>query len=144
MKSKLMTSILLVPLAITSMVLSAAEDLIIITAMDNTEQIKLEDVSRIFLGKATRFPSGEIVVPLNLHPSDPIYAEFARVVLKKTESQLRAYWAKQVFTGKRRPPRVISSTKELQQMIASDKQYLSYVGKSKVSRDVRRVIEVSR
>jgi hypothetical protein len=144
MKSSLISGLLVMSLAIATGTVNAAGQLVIITATDNTENIKLEDVTRIFLGKVTSFPSGEIVVPLNIDPSDPSYAEFARVVLKKTESQLRAYWAKQVFTGKRRPPRVISTTEELLALVASDGQYLSYIDKDDITHDVRWVIEVEK
>ncbi len=74
-----------------------------VTAADNTEQLNLDDVARIFLGKVTRYPSGEEVEPLNMDPSDPSFTKFARVVLNKTPSQLKAYWAKRIFTGKANP-----------------------------------------
>ena len=123
---------------------ASAEDLVIVTATDNVEQLNLDDVARIFLGKVTRFPGGEEVVPLNLDPEDPSYEEFARLVLKKTPSQLKAYWAKRVFTGKGKPPRTISSVEELLTLVASDKRYLSYVDKHKVNHTVRWVIVLER
>lgn len=119
-----------------------AAELVVITAADNTEQLKLDDVARIFLGKVTRYPSGETVEPLNMDPSDPSFAEFARIVLKKSPSQLKAYWAKRIFTGKGKPPRNINSTEELRALVASDKRYLSYLDKNNVDHTVRWVIEL--
>ena len=117
-----------------------AEELVVVTAADNVEELQLEDVARIFLGKVTRYPSGEEVVPLNMDPADPSFAEFARKVLKKTPSQLKAYWAKRIFTGKGKPPRSISSVEELRALVASDKRYLSYLDKNNVDHTVRWVI----
>lgn len=119
---------------------AAAEELIIVTAKDNVEELRLEDVSRIFLGKVTRFPSGEEVVPLDLDPADPSYAEFANEVLNKTPAQLKAYWAKRIFTGKGRPPRAIDTSEELLELVASDKRYLSYLDRNNVDHTVRWVI----
>ena len=119
---------------------SQAEDLVVITANDNVEQLDVDDVARIFLGKVTKFPSGEEVVPLNLDPADPSFAEFARIVLKKTPAQLKAYWAKRVFTGKGQPPRSITSNEELRELVSSDKRYLSYLDKNNVDHTVRWVI----
>ena len=117
-----------------------AGDLVIVTSADNVEDLQLEDVARIFLGKVTRYPSGEVVEPLNLDPDDPSYAEFARKVLNKTPAQLKAYWAKRIFTGKGKPPRTITSSEELRALVSSDKRYLSYLDKNNVDHTVRWVI----
>ena len=120
--------------------IAAAEELVIVTAQDNVEELRLEDVARIFLGKVTRYPSGEEVVPLDLDPADPSYAEFARKVLRKTPAQLKAYWAKRIFTGKGKPPRAIASSEELLELVSSDKRYLSYIDRNNVDHTVRWVI----
>ena len=119
-----------------------ADELVVITAPDNSEELQLSDVARIFLGKARRFPSGAEVEPLDIDPSNPSYAEFARLVLKKTPSQLRAYWAKQMFTGKGRPPKVLASPEQLREMVARHKRYLSYLEENQVDETVRPVITV--
>ncbi len=133
-----------VALILTMMLLHPvrAQELVVVTAADNTEQLNLDDVARIFLGKVTRYPSGEEVEPLNMDPSDPGFAKFARVVLKKTPSQLKAYWAKRIFTGKGKPPRSISNAAELRALVASNKRYLTYLDKSNVDHTVRWVIEL--
>lgn len=120
-----------------------ASDLVVITAKDNAHSLDIKDVSRIFLGKITQYPNGEKVTPLDINPSDPSYEQFARVVLKKNPSQLRAYWAKRVFTGKGKPPKIIATTDELLSLVSSDKQYLSYTDKNNNQFDVRWVIEVN-
>ena len=117
-----------------------AEELVVVTASDNVEDLNIDDVARIFLGKVNKFPSGEEVVPLNMDPSDPSFADFARVVLKKSPSQLKAYWAKRIFTGKGKPPRSIGNSEELRALVASDKRYLSYLDKNNVDHTVRWVI----
>lgn len=117
-----------------------AEELVIITSLDNPQALDLDDVARIFLGKISQFPGGEEVVPLNIHPDDPSYEVFSRTVLKKTPSQLKAYWAKRVFTGKGKPPETFSSAEEVLDLVASDKRYLSYIDKDNVNQSVRWVI----
>lgn len=117
-----------------------AEELVVVTASDNVEDLNIDDVARIFLGKVNKFPSGEEVVPLNMDPSDPSFADFARVVLKKSPSQLKAYWAKRIFTGKGKPPRSIANSEELRALVASDKRYLSYLDRNNVDHTVRWVI----
>ena len=117
-------------------------DLVIITATDNVEELQLEDIARIYLGKVNRYPSGAEVVPLDLDPSDPSYARFARLVLKKTPAQLKAYWAKRIFTGKGKPPRSLQNREELRALVASHKRYLSYIDSGQADNSVRWVIEL--
>ena len=121
-----------------------AGDLVVITATDNVEELSVDDVARIFLGKVTKYPGGEEVVPLNLDPADPSYAEFSRIVLRKSPSQLKAYWAKRIFTGKGKPPRTITSSEELLALVASNKRYLSYLDRDNVDHTVRWVLVLQR
>lgn len=117
-----------------------SSDLVIVTAKDNIQSLNIDDVARIFLGKITQYPWGEEVIPLNMDPTDPSYNQFARIVLKKTPSQLKAYWAKRIFTGKGKPPQTFKSAEELLELVASDKRYLSYVDKNQATHQVRWVI----
>jgi len=114
-----------------------ADNLVIITSVKNTKNLPLKDVARIYLGKATLIPDGDKFVPLNLSPSNPLYAEFSRKVLNKSVNQLRAYWAKRIFTGKGRPPKVIEAPQELKEIIAEDERYLGYLDREMADRTVR-------
>ena len=143
-KNRFRSQCLMVLLFIGISLAVVAEEIVIITAEDNVETLDLDDVARIFLGKVNQFPSGEEVVPLNLDPSDPSYEAFARVVLKKTPSQLKAYWAKRIFTGKGKPPASFESAEEVLNLVASDKRYLSYVDKHNINHQVRWVIVLNR
>lgn len=121
---------------------SVADNLVIISSPENVEQLNLDDVARIFLGKVTQYPSGETVEPIDIDPTHPSYERFAQIVLNKSPSQLRAYWAKQIFTGKGRPPQVVASARDLQDIVASDSRYLSYINSEDIENDLRWIIEL--
>ena len=121
---------------------AVASDLVVVTSVENMESLDIDDVARIFLGKVNSFPSGEEVIPVDIDPTDPSFARFARLVLKKNPSQLRAYWAKRIFTGRGKPPQIIRTTEELKALVASDKRYLSYLDKSEADQTLRWVIEI--
>ena len=119
-----------------------ASDLVVITSNDNMESLNIDDVARIFLGKVNKFPSGAEVIPLDIDPMHPSFARFAREVLKKNPSQLRAYWAKRIFTGRGKPPQIIQTSAALRDLVSSDKRYLSYLDKSVADDTVRWIIEL--
>lgn len=99
----------------------------------------MQDVARLFLGKKMIVADGNKLVPLNLSESDPIYEEFSRRVLKKSVSQLRAYWAKLIFTGKARPPTVVSR-EQLIDSITNDSSYIGYLDEKKEEYNIRWII----
>lgn len=121
---------------------ASAGDLVIVVNPENKQTLKIDDVARIYLGKKTYFPDGNKAIPLDLDPKDPLYEEFVAKVLKKSPRQLRAYWAKRIFTGKGRPPKSVSQQPDLRDVIASDKAFVGYLGQTHVDNTVRTVITV--
>jgi len=120
-----------------------ADKLVVITARENVEELSVDDVARIFLGKVTRYPSGAEVVPLDLDPSDPGFARFARLVLKKSPAQLKAYWSKRVFTGKGKPPRRVATRAALLELVESHPRYLAYLNADDADNGVRWILELN-
>jgi len=119
-----------------------AEELVVIVNPDMQGSMSHTDVARIFLGKSTQFPSGELAEPLDVDPSHPNYHVFAREVLNKSPSQLRAYWAKQIFTGRGLPPKSAKDEEELRTLVAENKRYLSYIDSAKKDDSVRAVLKI--
>jgi hypothetical protein len=89
-----------------------------------------------FLGKLDAFPDGATAVPLDL-PKGPIREEFYLKVTGKNPSQVKAYWAKQMFTGSGQPPKEIESSTDLIDLIAKNPNLVGYVEKSKVNASVK-------
>ena len=120
-----------------------SEEIVIIVSPDNTESLEIEDVARIYLGKRSRFPGGGNVIPLDINPGDPAYGAFALRVLKKTPTQLRAYWAKRIFTGKGKPPRVVTNAQEMLQLVQGNSQFLGYAGREHLNDSVRQILVIA-
>ncbi len=142
MMNRLTRTVAILALLVILPIKALAADLVIVTSTENVENFDIEDVARIYLGKVNQFPSGATVIPLDIDPMDPSFAVFAREVLKKNPSQLRAYWAKRVFTGRGKPPQIIRTSEELRALVSSDKRYLAYLVKSQADSTVRAVIEL--
>ena len=116
-----------------------ADSLTVVTSLGNDEALDLDQVARIFLGKTAQYPSGAPVIALNLDPGDPRYVEFCQRVLKKTPNQLKAYWARRVFTGRGKPPPQVDSAR-MQALLVSDRRYLGYLDRLDSQPRLRRVI----
>jgi hypothetical protein len=63
------------------------------------EQLRVEQVSRIFLGLNDTLPNGAFVTPVDAPESSALYQDFYTKVIGKTAAQIKAYRARQSFTG---------------------------------------------
>jgi len=141
MKSKLFIMVALM-LAMVGSHRVLAEDVVVIVNPNIKGSMSRHEVAQIFLGKSTQFPSGEMAKPLDIDPADPNYERFAREVLRKSPEQLRAYWAKQVFTGRGSPPEAGKNDEVLRALVAEDRRYLSYISDDKKDASVRVVFGI--
>ena len=97
-------------------------EILVITSKDNKLQnISDKKLSNIYLKKVTKIGDKKIV------PIDNIddYDKFYKKVVKKTPQQIHAYWMKEIFTGKKRPPKRVSR-QEVSKELKSTKKSISY------------------
>ena len=77
---------------------------VIVNASNPMVSITRENVSRIFLKKATKFPNGLSASPVDLPASSAARESFSKEVLGKTASAIEAYWQQLIFSGRDVPP----------------------------------------
>lgn len=106
--------------------LAHAEVTVIVNAA-NTASLDDEAVAALFLGQAKTFAGGTEAVPVNQKDSAAATGEFAGRYLKKTPAQLRAFWAKQVFTGAGRPPKELDGDEAVIKFVAATPGAIGYI-----------------
>lgn len=115
----------------------AFAEVAVIVHPSNANALDEAAVSKIFLGREKSFADGKSVVPLSLVESSPASTAFNDAVLKKSSSQLKAYWSKLVFTGKGTPPKEIATDEEMIKLVATNPSVIGYVDASKVDGSVK-------
>ncbi len=105
----------------------ASAEVEVIVHPSNGAALDLDSIQRIFLGKTRAFPGGGEAVAISAKEGSPEETEFTEKVLSKTPKQLKAYWAKMVFTGKGTPPRQVDSTAEMLQLISANPNLIGFV-----------------
>jgi ABC-type phosphate transport system substrate-binding protein len=121
---------------------AAAELVVIVNAKNPVATLTADQVSQLFLGKSGSFPGGAAATPFNLGEGVALRDEFHAKVTDKNPGQVKAYWAKQMFTGKASPPRELGSVAEVKKMVASDPGAIGYVDKSALDSSVKSVLVV--
>lgn len=126
-------------LCIAALLLSqlAFAEVAVIVHPSNANALDEATVAKIFLGREKSFADGKSVVPVSLSESAAASTAFNDTVLKKSSSQLKAYWSKLVFTGKGTPPKEISSDEEMIKLVATNPSLIGYVDASKVDASVK-------
>lgn len=101
-------------------------ELLIISHPSQSWSLESDDIARIFLSKTTNI-DGEKIVPLYLKTGDPVHTKFIEKVLNKSETQLKSYWSRLVFTGKAKPPKDVSTQSDMLKLVAENPQMVGYI-----------------
>ncbi len=91
------------------------------------------DISNVYLDK-TREVSGIAIEPLDLKEWTSVKNDFYRDVIKKNASQLNAYWARKLFTGRGKPPRNFKDIRSLSHFLQKNPKAIAYMPASAVAR----------
>jgi ABC-type phosphate transport system substrate-binding protein len=119
---------------------AAADVVVILNPQNPNAALTKSDISDIFLGKSTEFPGGGPATPIEHAESAPIRAEFHASVTGKSSGQLKAYWAKVVFTGKGQPPKEGLNSQDIKKIVASDPTAIGYIEKGALDTSVKAVL----
>ncbi len=135
MKSILNKNLMTLALLFASLTVSA--DIAVVVHPSVPDNGASDVISKVFLGKAKSLPSGQKIVPINLEQGDPIREEFNDKVLNKSESQLKSYWSKLIFTGKGQPPKDVGSEADVIKLVADNPNIIGYVSPGAVTAGVK-------
>ena len=136
MNSKLPQLIIAALFSILFVAKSWAEVAVIVhPSVSATASVK--DISRVFLGKSKSLPGGHKVKPVGQSVGSTAREEFNKKVLKKSNSQLKSYWSKRIFTGKGQPPKALGSDADVIAKVSSDPGSIGYISKDSVTDSVK-------
>lgn len=123
----------LIVLSLSSFCASAVT---VIVHPSNSASLDESELKKIFLGKSKTFPDGNKIEPIDL-ASGGARDEFVKSVLGRSESQIKAYWAKLIFTGKGQAPKTLDSEAEIIKMVSQTPSAIAYVSDGAVTDSVK-------
>jgi ABC-type phosphate transport system substrate-binding protein len=116
---------------------AAQEVVAVVSARSPITTLNPEQVADIFLGKASRFPDGTQAVPIDQTEESDVRDKFYALYAGKSPSQVKAHWAKIVFTGRGHPPKQVQSNAEAKKAIADNPRAIGYIDARSVDTSVR-------
>jgi ABC-type phosphate transport system substrate-binding protein len=117
----------------------AQAEVVVVTNKATPDMTK-EQVSDVFMGKASSLPGGASAVPIDLPESSPLREEFYTKLTGKSAAQVKSYWAKMSFTGKGTPPKEVPSSSDIKKAVAATPGTIGYVEKAALDSSVKPVL----
>jgi ABC-type phosphate transport system substrate-binding protein len=105
------------------------------------DSISKSEAADIFLGKMKKLADGTQITVIEHKDGDPVKDEFYDKVVGKTTSQLKAYWAKLVFTGEGVPPKEYGGDKAILDHVSATPGAIGYVSDGSVDKSVKVLFE---
>lgn len=124
-------------------VFSNEDRVVVVTHPDNQNEITQKDLYRLYFGKLATLPNGQRLVPIVNNGDEDQLKLFASQVLQRSTQQLRSYWARQLFTGKGKPPVRVDDSTALKELIANNPEFVGYLWESEVDASVRVLLTAS-
>ncbi len=112
----------------------------IIVHPKNASDLDKRAIAKLFLGKYKSFPGGSKALPINIKEGADARESFDSSILGKNASQLKAYWSKQLFTGKGTPPKEVEDQEEIKKLVAENPSVIGYIDSDLVDDSVKVVL----
>ena len=100
---------------------------IIVNPANHIDSVDRTFLSNVFLKKVATWRNDWTVRPVQLSRRFPVREQFTREILKKSPSQLRSYWNRQIFSGKAVPPPELESQEDVIRYVLANKGAIGYV-----------------
>lgn len=137
MKKSLLSALLLATCSCTAY----AGVAVIVNPANGNAQMTEEQVQQLFLGKTSSFPNGTPALPVDQPSSSASNTAFYEQVVKKSGSQLKAYWTKLVFSGGGTPPQEVGDDNAVKQIVATNPNAIGYIDSAKVDASIKVVLQ---
>ena len=127
---------------VTSSSSPLAEVAVVVSAKSGATTLSADQVSDIFLGKANALPGAGQAVPIDQSDSSGVREEFYQKATSKNAAQVKAYWAKQIFSGKGQPPKEVGDSAAVKTLLASNPNMIGYIDKGSVDASVKVLLTI--
>ena len=103
---------------------------VIVHASNPISSMTSSEISNLFLKRVTRWRNGQGVVPVDLSANSAVRDDFSDAVHGRDASAVKAYWTRQIFSGRGVPPTERRTDVEVVTFVAATPGAIGYVSRS--------------
>lgn len=106
---------------------SAATIYVVANKAAKTFDVTNDQLKQLFLDETTIVVNGVKLRPIDAPPGSDVRRDFYKIVAQRSNTQMKSYWARMVFTGKGVPPETSASELEVEKTVAQSEQKIGYL-----------------
>jgi ABC-type phosphate transport system substrate-binding protein len=114
-----------------------ADVVAVVSAKSAITSLSKAQLLDIFLGRISRFPNGAQAIPVDQAEDAPAREQFYAMLAGRSAAQMKAYWAKIIFTGRGQPPQEVRDDVAMKEKIAENPDAVGYIEAALVDGSVR-------
>lgn len=119
-----------------------ADVIVIVSAKSPIKSLSNDQASDLFLGKVADFPDGTKATPLDQNEGSSVRDTFYRKSTGKAPAQMKAHWARMLFTGRAQPPVESGDSESIKKLVAANPGLIGYIDKAALDNSVRPVLVI--
>jgi ABC-type phosphate transport system substrate-binding protein len=119
----------------------AMADVVVIGNPGGPDSISKNQVRDLYLNRSKALPDGQKATPFELPEGNAVRAQFHDKVTGRNDAQLKAFWSKQVFTGRGQPPSEAASAASMKAQVSSTPGGIGYIDEADLDSSVKVVLK---
>ena len=107
------------------------------------DKIDASQTTQIFLKQVQTWSNGKPIQPIDIKEGSPLRMEFYTKITGRSPGQLRAYWARQSFTGMGFPPRDVATAADVSKVVQATPGAIGYIDKRSADESIKILLDPS-
>lgn len=103
----------------------------------NAQASSPDQVANVFLGKSDALPGAAALRPIDQPEGSEAREQFYKSMANRDQAQVKAYWARMIFTGKGKPPPSAQSDADVKKFVSTNPGAIGYISKGAVDNSVK-------
>jgi ABC-type phosphate transport system substrate-binding protein len=112
---------------------------IVVNKDNSVNSLSKDEIKRIYTKKMTKWDNGDKIKPVDLQKTSEVRKKFTKDILNKSISAIKAFWQRQIFSGKGVPPPEKKSDEDVIDYVINHPGAIGYVSKNADISSVKKV-----
>ncbi|WP_146071891.1 type 2 periplasmic-binding domain-containing protein [Marinobacterium lutimaris] len=136
-----MSKVILVLLAYSGTV--SAGDILVVVSKDSTvNTISKRELVDLYMGRVHSLPDGSPVMKIDAPVDSPVRAAFYQALIGMKVSEVNAYWARLMFTGRATPPMSVTKSGDIAALLANNPNALGYLPEDSENENLKTIFVI--
>lgn len=122
--------------------LHAADILVVVSKDSSVDQISKRALVDLYMGRTHSLPDGSPVMKVDAPIDSRVRAAFYEALIGMSVSEVNAYWARLMFTGRATPPMNVMTLEDLATLLAKNPNALGYLTEENDSDELKTIFVI--